>query len=55
MSFTQNKHFTLEKVKDGIYAAIAKEGSGAVANAGFMDLGYLPYLKNQILFSGLTY
>ena len=24
---------------DGIYAAIAKEGTGAVANTGFMDLG----------------
>jgi glyoxylase-like metal-dependent hydrolase (beta-lactamase superfamily II) len=35
----QSKHFTLEKVKDGIYAAIAKDGGGAVGNAGFVDLG----------------
>ncbi|WP_413304059.1 MBL fold metallo-hydrolase [Bacillus sp. 1P10SD] len=35
----QSKHFTLEKVRDGIYAAIAKEGGGAVGNAGFVDLG----------------
>ncbi|MED0986315.1 MBL fold metallo-hydrolase [Bacillus paramycoides] len=34
-----SKHFSLEKVSDGIYAAIAKEGGGAVANAGFIDLG----------------
>lgn len=34
-----SKHFTLEKVKDGIYAAIAKEGGGSVGNAGFIDLG----------------
>lgn len=34
-----SKHFTLEKVRDGIYAAIAKEGGGAVGNAGFVDLG----------------
>jgi cyclase len=35
----QSKHFTLVKVKDGIYAAIANEGGGAMANAGFIDLG----------------
>ncbi|RIW28692.1 MBL fold metallo-hydrolase [Bacillus salacetis] len=34
-----SKHFSLEKVSDGIYAAIAKEGGGALANAGFADLG----------------
>ncbi|QED46287.1 MBL fold metallo-hydrolase [Cytobacillus dafuensis] len=34
-----SKHFRLEKVREGIYAAIAKEGGGAVANAGFVDLG----------------
>ncbi|WNB90865.1 MBL fold metallo-hydrolase [Bacillus sp. NEB1478] len=35
----QSKHFTLEKVRDGIYGAIAKDGGGAVGNAGFIDLG----------------
>ncbi|MEI5907505.1 MBL fold metallo-hydrolase [Bacillus spongiae] len=34
-----SKHFTLKKVRDGVYATIAKEGSGSVANAGFVDLG----------------
>lgn len=34
-----SKHFTLEKVSRNVYAAIAKEGSGSVANAGFVDLG----------------
>ena len=34
-----SKHFTLEQVGEGIYAAIAKEGGGAVGNAGFIDLG----------------
>ncbi|WP_061809144.1 MBL fold metallo-hydrolase [Rossellomorea vietnamensis] len=34
-----NKHFMLEKVRDGIYAAISKPGGGAVANAGFVNLG----------------
>lgn len=34
-----SKHFKIEKVSQGIYAAIAKEGGGAVANAGFVDLG----------------
>ncbi|WP_231401753.1 hypothetical protein [Bacillus sp. 123MFChir2] len=31
-----NKHFRLEKIRNGIYAAIAKEGGGAAANAGFI-------------------
>lgn len=35
----ESKHFELEKLKDGIYAAIAKEGGGSVGNAGFIDLG----------------
>jgi cyclase len=34
-----SKHFTLEQVGEGVYAAIAKEGGGAVGNAGFIDLG----------------
>ncbi|MED3551323.1 MBL fold metallo-hydrolase [Cytobacillus praedii] len=35
----QSKHFKLEKVSNSIYAAIAQEGGGAAANAGFVDLG----------------
>lgn len=34
-----SKHFQLEKVSNGVYAAIAKEGGGSVGNAGFIDLG----------------
>jgi cyclase len=34
-----DKHFKLEKVSDGVYVAIAKTGGGALANAGFVDLG----------------
>jgi len=34
-----SKHFTLEQISKSIFAAIAKEGGGAVANAGFVDLG----------------
>lgn len=35
-----SRHFDLLKVDDGIFAAIAKEGGGAVGNAGFVDLGH---------------
>ena len=34
-----SKHFTLEKVSRNVYVAVAKEGSGSVANAGIVDLG----------------
>ncbi|MGE7694615.1 MBL fold metallo-hydrolase [Lysinibacillus sp. NPDC094177] len=34
-----SKHFQLEQIGQGIYAAIAQEGGGAVANAGFVYLG----------------
>lgn len=34
-----SKHFKLEKISNSSFAAIAKEGGGAVANAGFVDLG----------------
>lgn len=36
---TESRHFSLDKVSEGIYAAIAKDGGGAVGNAGFIDLG----------------
>ncbi|QFT89645.1 Hydroxyacylglutathione hydrolase [Bacillus sp. THAF10] len=35
----KNKHFELQQVASGIYAAIAKDGGGAASNAGFVDLG----------------
>ncbi|WP_245864148.1 MBL fold metallo-hydrolase [Fredinandcohnia onubensis] len=34
-----SRHFNLEKVSEGIYVAIAKDGGGAIGNAGFIDLG----------------
>ncbi|MCA1054060.1 MBL fold metallo-hydrolase [Rossellomorea aquimaris] len=39
MSSFSSNHFTLEKISENVYAAIAKEGSGSVANAGFVQLG----------------
>ncbi|MBY6036572.1 MBL fold metallo-hydrolase [Fictibacillus nanhaiensis] len=35
----RSNHFELHKMKEGIYAAISKDGGGAVGNAGFIDLG----------------
>ncbi|PLS02701.1 MBL fold metallo-hydrolase [Neobacillus cucumis] len=34
-----SRHFSLEKAGEGIYAAISKADGGAMANAGFVDLG----------------
>lgn len=34
-----SEHFMIEKLEDGIYAAIAKEEGGFLANAGFIDMG----------------
>jgi cyclase len=34
-----SEHFTLERLTDGVYAAIATAGGGAVCNAGIVDLG----------------
>lgn len=33
------EYFTLKEMADGMFAAIAKPGSGAWSNAGFVDLG----------------
>jgi cyclase len=35
----QSKHFKLEKLADGVYAAIASDSGYAVSNAGIIDLG----------------
>jgi cyclase len=34
-----SKHFRLEKLADGVYAAIHREGGAAIGNAGIIDLG----------------
>jgi len=39
MTQPDSKHFTLERLSDGAYAAIHREGGWAIANAGFIDLG----------------
>ncbi|MCR8642584.1 MBL fold metallo-hydrolase [Paenibacillus sp. N1-5-1-14] len=36
---TECQHFHIEQVLEGIYVAIVKESSGAIANVGFIDLG----------------
>ena len=35
----ESKHFTIEPLVEGVYAAIHKEGGWAVGNAGIVDLG----------------
>lgn len=41
-SFSQkfeSRHFTVQKLADGVYAAIAKNGGYAICNAGIIDMG----------------
>jgi cyclase len=38
-SFTSSKHFRLEQLADGVYAAIHIGGGAAIGNAGIIDLG----------------
>jgi cyclase len=35
----ESKHFSLEKLADGVYACVHKPGGGAYSNAGIIDLG----------------
>ena len=35
----QSKHFIIQKLADGVYTAIAKNGGYAICNAGIIDLG----------------
>ena len=34
-----SRHFWLERLADGVYAAIHAEGGAAISNAGIVDLG----------------
>jgi len=34
-----SRHFNIENISDGVYAAIAKEGTGSVSNAGIINVG----------------
>ena len=36
---TESAYFSLEKLSEGVYAAIAITGKGAMSNSGFVDLG----------------
>ncbi len=36
---TDSKHFGLERLAEGVYAAVSKAGGGAYSNAGIIDLG----------------
>jgi cyclase len=38
-AFPTSRHFTLQPVAEGVYAAIARDGAGAMSNAGIVDLG----------------
>ncbi len=35
----QSKHFTIQKLADGVFAAVSKNGGYAICNAGIVDLG----------------
>jgi hypothetical protein len=35
----ESKYFRLEQPAEGVYAAIVQDGTGAMANAAFIDLG----------------
>src|SRR5512136_1696501 len=34
-----SRHFRLEQLAEGVYAAIHRQGGGAIGNAGIVDLG----------------
>lgn len=36
---TRSKHFTLQQIAEGVFAAIAEEGGAGISNAGLVDLG----------------
>lgn len=38
-SLPESRHFHLQRVEDGVYAAIHKGGGAAIGNAGIVDLG----------------
>ncbi len=38
-TFSGSKHFTIQNLADGVYAAIASNGGWAICNAGLIDLG----------------
>ncbi|MFT4416211.1 MBL fold metallo-hydrolase [Fredinandcohnia humi] len=45
----KSSYFTLETLADGVYAAIAKKGEGAMGNSGIIDIG-----KEVVIFDTFT-
>lgn len=45
----QSSYFSVEKLVDGVYAAIANNGEGAMGNSGFIDIG-----KDIVIFDTFT-
>ncbi len=39
LELRSSKHFSIEQLADGVYAVLARDGGGAVSNAGLVDLG----------------
>lgn len=50
MAYSESKHFTLERLADGIFAVLHREGGWAIANSGIIDLGG----KMLVFDTGLT-
>jgi cyclase len=48
-SMPESRHFVFEQVADGVFAAIARDGGWAIANAGIVDLGGLTVLYDTSL------
>jgi hypothetical protein len=38
-TISDSRHFRLQQLADGVYAAIAIEGGAAACNSGIVDLG----------------
>ncbi len=39
LSIPESKHFQLQRLADGVYAAVASERGYAICNAGIIDAG----------------
>ena len=45
----QSRHFTIETLAEGVWAAIARDGGAAICNCGIVDLGYQTVLFDATL------
>jgi glyoxylase-like metal-dependent hydrolase (beta-lactamase superfamily II) len=48
-------YFHIEQLADGVYAALVREGSGALGNAGIIDLGDETVLFDTMLTPGAAF